>query len=195
MNKFDKSNYIAFENDAKSVKGTRVVGLVGDTKHAAGTFGTIDEDDCKITYVLWDSGVRSPEFMTKLAPLVDYVHPPQDKFLKNSYIVIMDSSCGNDKNFPNHFCFKQNRDSVDLSALDATGESNGWGRFKYNKPNNWRYATPAEIFEYNRLSTPYDVRYVNYGTYGLQIGDSLPVNMLNAWIRSGENSHTSGRMD
>jgi len=84
------------------------------------------------------------------------------EFLKGQYIVLQDP-CLNEDTYKNHWCYKQ-RESASCfnSELDSKGsETNGWGRFEKRDTHNWRYATPKEIAEYERLGNPYDVTTLN----------------------------------
>lgn len=69
---FDKSKYTPFEKGTPSVKGTRVVGLVSDSWHEAGCFGTIEEDNSSLPSITWDNGKESAEYLHRLAPLDTY---------------------------------------------------------------------------------------------------------------------------
>jgi hypothetical protein len=88
-------------------------------------------------------------------------------FKKDDYIVFTSGSYADDESFPINYVFKQGEDDYYLKVnIDAKGQKNGWRAFrnfnkKYNKVENsecdWRYATPEEIAEYDRLGKPYDV--------------------------------------
>lgn len=92
-----------------------------------------------------------------------------NEFVKGDYIVCLDTP-EKDTSFPKNYIFKQ-RENGDylLSELDVGGsKTNGWCLINYNKKSisttpsyNWRYATPEEIAEYNRLGKPYDVTTLN----------------------------------
>jgi hypothetical protein len=84
-------------------------------------------------------------------------------FKKGDYIVCLSTpQSKSESNFPRNFIFKQRIEYVYLkSELDILGSSlNGWSTvdFKGEKKNGkWRYATPQEIQEYDRIGKPYNV--------------------------------------
>lgn len=85
-------------------------------------------------------------------------------FKKDDYIVCLNTPI-DDKDFPPNFVFKQSYDYEYLSAKkDNCGYSNGWPQIQWDgskEYSKWRYATPEEIEEYDRLGKPYDVTTLN----------------------------------
>ncbi len=81
------------------------------------------------------------------------------EFKKDDYIVLLKGEAS--KSFPLNYCYKQKEDYKYLTFyLDNKGSStNGWTLhpFDKSKDNDWRYATPEEIAEYDRLGKPFDV--------------------------------------
>jgi hypothetical protein len=86
-------------------------------------------------------------------------------FKENDYIVtvtinrsgLFDTSCAKE-----NYCFKQRVNSACLSPdIDLEGSStNSNCGLKFNSGDrltDWRYATPQEIEEYDRLGKPFDV--------------------------------------
>jgi len=85
-------------------------------------------------------------------------------FKKGEYIVILKGleSIG----FKLNFCYKQRCDDNYLKVYkDINGSTNnGFQAHLYNKSfssvkglNDWRYATPQEILEYDKLNKPFNV--------------------------------------
>lgn len=83
------------------------------------------------------------------------------EFKKGDYIVTLKISEGYTTDCAKeNYCFKQKCDNGSLSVEDLFGYANGNSGLRYGKTNNlldWRYATPEEIAEYDRLGKPYDV--------------------------------------
>jgi len=77
-------------------------------------------------------------------------------FKKDEYIVVKyDVS---DRDFPTNYIFKQRLDDSYIRVyVDARGAENGWRKIPYTDSDRWRYATPDEIAEYNRVGKPINV--------------------------------------
>jgi hypothetical protein len=97
-------------------------------------------------------------------------------FKKGDYIVCLNTPESElETNFPRNYIFKQKIEYTYLmSELDISGSSsNGWSVIDFsgkNKRGEWRYATPQEIQEYERIGKPYDVttlipKEINYEIY------------------------------
>jgi len=84
----------------------------------------------------------------------------KNKFEKGDYIVLLSSKHPKDVNFPINFCYKISYDSSYLTVEnDAKGGENGWSILPFDKSqrNDWRYASPQEIQEYDKNNRPFDV--------------------------------------
>ena len=78
-------------------------------------------------------------------------------FTEGTHIILVEGI--NDTAFKNNHIYKQKiaHDYL-MSELDSNGSrTNGWSRYSASDNSNWRYATPREVDEYNRLGRPYDV--------------------------------------
>jgi hypothetical protein len=89
-------------------------------------------------------------------------------FRKGDYIVTLDVEIGSDCAKDN-YCFKIKIDHECVyPEIDLEGsETNGNDSMSFNKKQNlkdWRYATPEEIAEYDRLGKPFDVTTMNMKT-------------------------------
>lgn len=86
------------------------------------------------------------------------------QFEAGDYIIFSEGYAPNDSSYPVNYCFKQLMDAEYLRSIDAEGRSNGWGARPFDPDNYtnaksvWRYATPDESAEYERMGKPYDVR-------------------------------------
>lgn len=85
----------------------------------------------------------------------------QTCFKKNEYIVIT-KCCYDLDSYKTNFCYKQrSNDRYLKSCCDNRGSAtNGWDHIdsqKESKESDWRYATPEEIKEYERLGAPFNV--------------------------------------
>ena len=84
-------------------------------------------------------------------------------FREGDYIVTLKVKNWNKDNCAkDNYCFKQRLDSNAIfPVLDLLGsKNNGHDVMSFNKQQrllDWRYATPDEIEEYDRLGKPYDV--------------------------------------
>lgn len=94
----------------------------------------------------------------KWATLVSLPETKKEMFYEGDYIVtlINDANCGKV-----NYCSKQSKDSDYLQPVtDTKGyPNNGNSKFLSTDTSNtkWRYATPKEAAEYERLGKPYDV--------------------------------------
>ena len=98
-------------------------------------------------------------------------------FEKDDYIIFTEAEMPNDYNFPINYIFKQRKSLPYLMPyLDCKGSStNGWeGHRNFNNEyknysgiseSKWRYATPKETTEYERLGKPYDVTTLQFTVY------------------------------
>lgn len=85
----------------------------------------------------------------------------KSEFKKGEYIVLIDTPHIKEP-YPKNYIFKQRDTNYYLvSVLDSEGsKTNGWFPIRYSS-KYWRYATPEEITEYERLGKPYDVTTLN----------------------------------
>ena len=85
----------------------------------------------------------------------------KSEFKKGEYIVLIDTPLILDS-YPKNYIFKQREtNNYFVSVLDNNGsKTNGWSSIEYLS-KYWRYATPEEITEYERLGKPYDVTTLN----------------------------------
>lgn len=85
----------------------------------------------------------------------------KSEFKKGEYIVLIDTPHIIEP-YPKNYIFKQRETNNYLvSVLDSEGSKiNGWFPIRYSS-KYWRYATPEEITEYERLGKPYDVTTLN----------------------------------
>lgn len=78
-----------------------------------------------------------------------------NEFKKGDYIVLLKKS--NTKYFTQNYIYLQNKNyQCFYTNCDSIGETTSGGAYFEDK-NNWRYATPEEIDEYNRVGKPFDV--------------------------------------
>lgn len=79
-----------------------------------------------------------------------------DQFKKDDYIVILRPK-DQDSNYIKYgHCYKQKSDDKNF---DAVKDSTGMGcstSIPFHREEWWRYATPAEILEYQRENKPFD---------------------------------------
>lgn len=81
-------------------------------------------------------------------------------FKKGDYIVSIKGISPKNDAFPINHIFKQRVDYYYITVeADANGIKNGWilRPFDKSQGHDWRYATPEEIAEYDRLGKPFDV--------------------------------------
>lgn len=89
-----------------------------------------------------------------------------NEFKKGDYIVTLNVTISHTDCGKNNYCFKQRENNVFISPeVDLNGyKANSNNTLTFDKSNNlqnWRYATPEEIAEYDRLGKPYDVTTLN----------------------------------
>jgi hypothetical protein len=111
------------------------------------------------------------------------------EFKKGTYIVFTEGTNSNFNSFPLFYVFKQRMSGTILhSCKDLKGSiTNGWAMRPFQSTSDikssWRYATPEEIAEYDRLDKPFDVRNLNKQeesswsnfTTDLKVGDKVIV--------------------
>jgi len=86
-------------------------------------------------------------------------------FRKDEYIITLELDSYTDVCAKENYCFKVEREDDYLTMyVDLEGISNGHSVLTFDKSRrlkDWRYATPEEIEEYERLGKPYDVTTLN----------------------------------
>jgi hypothetical protein len=117
--------------------------------------------------VIFENGVKELPFKHLVKPSTKEAYEAQFKieknmFKKDDYIVILEigsfvTNCGK-----NNYCFKQREDGYYVKpCIDLAGklynDNPGLKFNKYDHLKDWRYATPEEIAEYDRLGKPFDV--------------------------------------
>lgn len=111
----------------------------------------------------------------------------QKMFKKGDYIVYLSKgTCLLLQNY----CYKQSQDENYLRVeKDASGLNNFWPSLgRYEESHNWRYATPEEIAEYNRLDKPYDVRTIS-NKVSFKQGDYIVITECNHKGHNGKLNH------
>lgn len=82
-------------------------------------------------------------------------------FRKDEYIITLKLDNYQDVCAKENYCFKVQREDYYLTMYkDLKGDSNGHSVLTFDKSRkliDWRYATPKEIEEYEKLGKPYDV--------------------------------------
>jgi hypothetical protein len=79
-------------------------------------------------------------------------------FKQNEYIVILRDAGRDTKYFKHGYCFVQRENKFYFNtAKDLTGKPCGASSISFDNKSLWRYATPEEIAEYDRLGKPFDV--------------------------------------
>jgi hypothetical protein len=77
----------------------------------------------------------------------DYIVPLKDEDSSNNW---------------NNYCLMARCDGNHLAVhMDLTGGQGTWWSRSFKDKDCWRYATKAEIAEYNRLGKPFDVTKFN----------------------------------
>jgi len=77
-------------------------------------------------------------------------------FKKNDYIVVLYND--NSLNSWTNQCFKQLEDLYYLKVVkNLNGNTDGWSVINFKNQSKWRYASSAEILEYERIGKPFDV--------------------------------------
>lgn len=98
----------------------------------------------------------------KWAELISLPEPVSiNEFKEGDYIVTLDVEDGYNC-ARNNYCFKQRRNDTGIyPVVDLKGnKTNGHAVMSFDKKEflkDWRYATPEEIAEYDRIGKPYDV--------------------------------------
>jgi hypothetical protein len=89
-----------------------------------------------------------------------------DGFKVGEYIVMLNTTLHSSNCVKKDYCFRQRIDKdyiCPVTDLDGSGE-NGNTSLTFDKKHellDWRYATPEEIVEYERLGKPYNVKTLN----------------------------------
>lgn len=97
---------------------------------------------------------------TKQLKTHEKVDKPNQKketmFKKNDYIVVLYND--NSLNSWTNQCFKQLEDLYYLKVVkNLNGNTDGWSVINFENQSKWRYASSAEILEYERIGKPFDV--------------------------------------
>ena len=97
---------------------------------------------------------------TKQLKTHEKVDKPNQKkeamFKKNDYIVVLYND--NSLNSWTNQCFKQLEDLYYLKVVkNLNGNTDGWSVINFKNQSKWRYASSAEILEYERIGKPFDV--------------------------------------
>ena len=182
------------------------------TIHRQGTFwqynesitskGNYDNISHNITMSDINAGLKI-ELLTDLSEIQQYLpdgHPDKIKpmeineFKKGDYIVIV-SGRKNCKHVVDNFIYKQITKSNALFAeIDNFGTPHRTTSVQIdNTLDKWRYATPEEIAEYNKLGKPYDVTTLNNNPEYLEcIENSIDITLGKIYkvISSSENRFT-----
>jgi hypothetical protein len=141
-------------------KGFSITTFNVDTKHK-NFFNSGWEYNCKIERatpdeIIWYNACKAAnKYISKEEALNQ-----SEIFLKDEYIVLTRYLSGN---FSTNYCYKQRENYKYLRVyLDSTScRTNGLSIITKKDPSNWRYATPEEAAEYERLGKPYDVTILN----------------------------------
>ena len=131
---------------------------------------TNDDELAKANYGLtWEEVLITyenlgPYFIEATKEEYDAQMKESSMFKRDDYIVYL-GEAKSDQFLINN-CFKQREDNECLVPyLDSIGSKrNGWGYIEYKTASRWRYATPAEIAEYDKQGRPYDVTTLNTPT-------------------------------
>ena len=122
------------------------------------------------SYITHTEAEISATLLTDLSEIQQYLpdgHP--DKIVKRGfkvgeYIVLTESDFSMNAFTINH-CYKIREGSSQFKAVldDHSCSCNGYGKCTFDNSGRikWRYATPEEVKEYNRLGEPYDVTTLN----------------------------------
>jgi hypothetical protein len=79
-------------------------------------------------------------------------------FIQNEYIVFLRDPGRDTKYLKHGYCFVQNENKSYFSTnKDLIGTSSAASSVSFGNKSLWRYATPEEIAEYDRLGKPFDV--------------------------------------
>ena len=159
-----KENYVDMKAIQEEAKKRFPIGC--RFKNTNGYICTLKKDD--IVYEIHGTSIWAHDGSGllysdgKWAELISLPEPVSlNEFKKGDYIVTLDvatkTACAK-----NNFCFKQKENTYSIKPLlDSYGDSyNANTSLTFDKLNNlkdWRYATPEEIAEYDRIGKPYDV--------------------------------------
>jgi hypothetical protein len=151
--KRDTGTYIKFLKLEDNVFVASEIILYSDLKHynEEGKFGNITYS----SYTLLTDLTEIQEYLPD--GHVDKINKEINMFKKGDYIVLLAGITDNDWQL--NYCYKQRVDSRFINVeKDCSQDKNGWGVHPFHKiKNDWRYATPEETAEYNRLDKPFDV--------------------------------------
>jgi len=139
--------------------GCKFIPVDGDNTY------TLIEDSC--TYEIYEKSIfahyMSGELYNKgkWATLVSSPETTKEMFYEGDYIVTLDVENGWNCAKKN-YCFKQRMNFTGMApAVDLNGStSNSHSVMSFDKKQclkDWRYATPEEAAEYERIGRPYDV--------------------------------------
>ena len=131
----------------------------------------------------------------KWAELISLPEPVSiNEFKEGDYIVTLNVESGEWNCARNNYCFKQRVDNKGIYPVVDLGGSktNGHDIMSFNKKKylkDWRYATPEEIAEYDRIGKPYDVTTLQKKEeYIPQIGDYVVMEKAAGWGYSPDNN-------
>lgn len=116
-----------------------------------------------------------------------------DEFKEGDYIVTLDVESGAWNCARNNYCFKQRINNIYITPeIDLKGsKTNGHDIMSFDKKKylkEWRYATPEEIAEYDRIGKPYDVTTLQKKEeYTPQVGDYVVMEKAGGWGYSPDN--------
>jgi len=139
--------------------GCKFIPVDGDNTY------TLIEDDCTYTincYSIWAHSIHGSLYTNgKWATLVSLPETTKEMFYAGDYIVTLDVEDGCNCARKN-YCFKQRVNLTGMAPeVDLKGStSNSHGVMSFGKKEwlkDWRYATPEEAAEYERIGKPYDV--------------------------------------
>jgi hypothetical protein len=101
------------------------------------------------------TGVFNCKTFESLQEFIDYMEEDEEKgFKKGDYIVCLEQYCDETIGHKRNYVFRQREDANGV----IKGEVDTLGRITNGRTtDNWRYATPEEIAEYERRGKPYDV--------------------------------------
>jgi len=129
------------------------------------TLYTLIEDNCTYKILgtqIWAQSMCGSLYNNgKWATLVSLPEIKKEMFHQGDYIVTLDVEDGYNCAKRN-YCFKQRVNNKGIyPAVDLRGSTgNGHGAMSFDKKEylkDWRYATPEEAAEYERIRKPYDV--------------------------------------
>jgi hypothetical protein len=161
--KRDTGTYVKFDHLSGAIfVASEHIDRSGKYYNVEGNYGEITEKTN--TYTLIDIS-EIQQYLPENHPDKIKVNQTSNMFKKDDYIVTLkivgnsatQTKCGRD-----NYCFKQRTNDKFLQpCIDLEGSTtNGDDSLTFSKDKDlqyWRYATKAEIQEYNRLGKPYDI--------------------------------------